>query len=128
MSRELVHQLVESWNRRDVDAMVALFEPECEVTFPPEVPEPGPFRGRVELRQWAEGFLAAWEVHHSEAVEVVDAEDGVVAVLRQVGRGAGSQLELDETDAHLLTVRDGRIVRWQNFSERAEALAAAGFD
>ena len=79
MSCALVHQLVESWNRRDV-----------------------------------------------EVVEVVDGKDGVVAVLRQAGRGVGSRLEMDETDAHLFTTRDGRIVRWQNFSERADALEAAG--
>jgi uncharacterized protein len=106
--------------------MLALFDSACEVVFPPEVPEPGPFRGHAELRQWAEGFLAAWDFHESEVVEIVDAGDSVVAVLHQVGRGIGSGIEMDETDAHVFTIREGRIVRWQNFNELADALEAAG--
>jgi ketosteroid isomerase-like protein len=117
---------VEAWNRSDVDAILALFDPECEVVFAPEVPEPGPFHGHAELRQWAEGFLAAWESHHSEVVEIVDAGDTVVAMLHLVGRGIGSGVEMEETDAHVFTIRAGRIVRWQNFNERADALAAVG--
>jgi ketosteroid isomerase-like protein len=126
MSHELVYRLVEAWNRSDVEAIVALFDPECEVIFPPDVPEPGPFYGRGELRRWADGFLAAWEVHHSEVVEMVDAGNSVVAVLHQAGRGVGSGVELDEIDAHVFTIREGRIVRWQNFSERADALESVG--
>ena len=119
-----VDRLVEAWNRSDVDAILALFDPECEVVFPPEVPEPGPFHGHAELRQWAEGFLAAWESHHSEVVEIVDAGDTVVAMLHLVGRGIGSGVEMGETDAHVFTIRAGMVVRWQNFNERADALAA----
>jgi ketosteroid isomerase-like protein len=117
---------VEAWNRSDVDAILALFDPECEVVFPPEVPEPGPFHGHAELREWAEGFLDAWEFHRAEVVETVDAGDSVVAMLRLVGRGIGSGAETDETDPHVFTIQARRIVRWQNFNERADALAAVG--
>ena len=123
---ELVHRLADAWNRSDVEAVLALFDSECEVVFSPEVPEPGPFHGHAELRQWAEGFLAAWEFHHSEVVEIVDAGDNVVAVLHLVGRGIGSGVEMDETDAHVFTIREGRVARWQNFNHRADALEAAG--
>ncbi len=100
--------------------------PSARLSSTPEVPEPGPFHGHAELRQWAEGFLAAWEFHHSEVVEIVDAGDSVVAVLHLVGRGIGSGVEMDETDAHVFTIREGRIVRWQNFNQRADALEAVG--
>jgi hypothetical protein len=33
---------------------------------------------------------------------------------------------MGETDAHVFTIRARRIVRWQNFNERADALAAVG--
>jgi ketosteroid isomerase-like protein len=129
MSREnveVVHRLVGAWNGGNLEAILAAFEPECEVVFPHDVPEPGPFHGHAELRQWAEGFLAAWDFHHSEVVEVVDAGDTVVAVLHLVGRGIGSGVEMDETDAHVFTIREGKIARWQNFNERGDALEAAG--
>jgi hypothetical protein len=35
-------------------------------------------------------------------------------------------VDLDETDAHVFTIREGRIARWQNFNARVEALEAAG--
>jgi len=123
---EVVHRLVQAWNRSDLDAVLEQFDADCEVVFPPEVPEPGPFRGRAEVRQWAEGFLAAWESHRAEVVEVVESKDRVVAVLHLVGRGVGSGIDLDETDGHVFAFRDGKITRWQNFLDRREALEAAG--
>ena len=48
---EIVARLVDAWDQANVEAMLALFDPECEVIFPPEVPEPGPFHGHTELRE-----------------------------------------------------------------------------
>ena len=123
---EIVARLVDAWNQANVEAMLALFDPECEVIFPPEVPEPGPFHGHTELREWAEGFLAAWESHHAEVVELIEADHSIVAILRLIGRGSGSGIEMDETDAHVFTFRDEKVTRWRNFSDRSEALEAAG--
>src|SRR3954452_11452534 len=123
---EHVHRMVGAWNRGHVDAFLSGYAVDCEVVFPPEVPEPGPFHGHAELKQWVEGFLVAWESHRAEVVEVMDAGDDVVAVLHMMGRGSGSGVDLDETDAHLFTIREGRIARWQNFNARVEALEAAG--
>jgi ketosteroid isomerase-like protein len=123
---EIVRFVIDAWNSRDVDAFLGHFDPDCEVIFPPDVPEPGPFRGHAELRGWAEGFVAAWESHRAEVVEAIDAGDTILVTLRLVGRGSGSGIEMDETDTHLFTVRNGRITHWQNFNERADALAAAG--
>jgi ketosteroid isomerase-like protein len=123
---EIVHRLVEAWNEGNVDTFLGFFDHDCEVTFPPEVPEPGPFRGHAELRQWAEGFMAAWQSHHAEVVETHAARDTVVVSLHLAGRGRGSGVEMEETDAHLFTFRNGRIARWQNFVDHAEALEAVG--
>jgi ketosteroid isomerase-like protein len=123
---KLVQHVVDVWNRRDVDAFLSHFDPDCEVVFPPDVPEPGPFHGHAELKQWVEGFLAAWESHRAEVVEAMDARGEVVAVLHMMGRGSGSGVDLDETDAHVFTIREGRIALWRNFNTRVEALEAAG--
>jgi ketosteroid isomerase-like protein len=123
---EAVGRLVDAWNQADVEAILALFDPDCEVIFPPEVPEPGPFHGRAELRYWAEGFLAAWESHHAEVVELTVEGDLVLAMLHLTGRGSGSGIVMDETDAHVFSFRDGTITRWRNFHDRSAALEAAG--
>ena len=123
---EIVTRLVEAWNGADVEAILALFHEECEVVFPPEVPEPGPFRGHAELRSWVEGFLAAWEFHRAEVVELTVENGVVLAMLHLTGRGSESGLEMDETDAHLFAFRDRKVISWRNFAERSQALEAVG--
>lgn len=44
----------------------------------------------------------------------------------QVGRGKGSGVEVEGDVAFVFTVRQGKLVRWQMFTSRAEALEAAG--
>src|SRR5215217_2370552 len=119
---EVVARLVDAWNQANVEAMLALFE----VIFSPEVPEPGPFHGHTELREWAEGFLAAWESHHAEVVELIEADHSIVAILHLIGRGSGSGIEMDETDAHVFTFSDAKVTRWRDYSDRSEALEAVG--
>jgi len=124
---EIVRQLVRAWNDGNVEILLRFFDPNCEVTFRPEVPEPGPFHGHAELRRWAEGFMSAWDTHHAHVVETHDLGGGrVVVSLHLAGRGGGSGVEMEETDAHLFAVRNGKIVRWQNFLDCSEALQAAG--
>ena len=123
---EIIGDMVEAWNMRDVDGFLLRFDPDCEVIFPPDVPEPGPFHGTAELRGWVEGFLAAWESHRAELVETIDAGDRILVTLRLLGRGSGSGIEIDESDAHVFELRDGRITRWENFNERSDAVEAAG--
>ena len=129
MSREnveIVRKLVDDWNRRNIDGFLDAFDPECEVVFRPDVPEPSPFRGQDALKGWIDGFLAAWEFHRAELVEVADAGDEVFVTLLFVGRGTGSGIAMDDTEGHVFTIRAGKIVRWRGFRERAEALKAAG--
>jgi ketosteroid isomerase-like protein len=94
---ELVRHGVAAWSRGDLDGFISLFDPECEVVFRHDVPEPGPFRGRTELRQWAEGFLSAWETDESEVVRAEAAGDHVFVLIRMVGRSAGSNIGTDDT-------------------------------
>jgi ketosteroid isomerase-like protein len=121
---EIVTGLVEAWNAADIEAILAVFHAECEVVFPPEVPEPGPFRGHAELRGSVEGFLAAWASHRAEVVELTLEDGAVLAMLHLTGRGSESGVEMDETDAHVFAFRDGKIISWRNFADRSQALEA----
>ena len=61
-----------------------------------------------------------------ENTELIDAGDSVVVVFRQHGRGRGSGVEVDRNFYGVCDVRDGRIVRYRQFTSRDEAIAAAG--
>jgi ketosteroid isomerase-like protein len=96
---ELVYRAHEAFNRRDLDAFVALIDPEAEL-IPLNVALPG---------VTSDGLLRAL----------------VVLFMRERGRSA-SGLTMDERHADLYTLRDGKIVRRQGFSDPNEALEAAG--
>ena len=125
---EVIHRVVDEWNRGDVEAFLSLFNPACEVLFRPDVPEPGPFHGRDELRGWAEGFLSAWDDQHVEVSEAIAAGDRVFVALRLTVRGTGSNIAVDDVFPFAFTIRGGQVVRWHGFLSRDEARAAAGVD
>ena len=52
--------------------------------------------------------------------------DRVVAAVRVRGRGRGSGVEVDARFYDVFTVREGKIVRMDQFTQRSEALEAAG--
>jgi ketosteroid isomerase-like protein len=74
------------------------------------------------VTRWAE----AWEDWTVEVERVVEAgSDRVILFMRERGR-SDSGLTMDERHAELYTLRDGKIVRRQGFSDPGQALEAAG--
>jgi hypothetical protein len=71
-------------------------------------------------------WLRSWEAVHAEVDCFADRGDRVLVLTRQTGRGRRSDVPLDKELADFFTVRDGRIVRWESYWDRAEALKAAG--
>lgn len=115
-------------NRGDPAGLVGLFDPDAEAVFPREVPEPGPFRGRDQIRQWAEGYLAAWEEHVTTLEELIEVGDRIVAAMHHRGRGRGSSAELEQRDVSVFMIREGKIAHWRMFWSRDVALQAATLD
>ena len=56
--------------------------------------------------------------------EFEDLGDRVVATVRLRGRGRGSGIEIDARFYDVYTLRDGKIVRMDQFTERSDALEA----
>jgi ketosteroid isomerase-like protein len=88
-----------------------------------EAPSGAGLRGLREI--WLE-WLAPWESYRVEVQDVLDAGDQAVVMIRDFGRQKGSQAEVSITAGAVWTVRDGRIARVEFYSDRAEALEAAG--
>ena len=85
-------------------------------------------RGIREVgRAWA-AFLEAWDRFATVPEEIVDAGDERVLVwVRFQGRGRGSGAPVaDFSGAQVFTLRDGKVVRLELFTRRADALEAAG--
>ena len=77
---------------------------------------------RASLARWK----GEWDDYKLVPEDFADWGDRVVATVRLRGRGRGSGVEIDARFYDVYTLRDGMIVRMDQFSERSEALEAVG--
>src|SRR5919108_358997 len=92
------------------DALSRFFDPEIEwIPMTHSVLAVGSYRGFDGVRRFWGEFLSTWESYRVELLSVYDAGDQVAVVVHIVGQT--NELEVDETQSSLLTVRDGRVVR-----------------
>jgi ketosteroid isomerase-like protein len=86
------------------------------------------FRGRAEVARAWDDFLR-WAEDYRPGLETAEilGEDRVFATVKLVGRGKGmrSGTLMNARFYDVFTIRDGQIVRLQEYATRAEALEAA---
>jgi ketosteroid isomerase-like protein len=126
---ELVLQGIEAFNRRDVDALVALASPDVEWEDSEFWSEHARiYRGKAEFREWFnQVVLEPWESVHVEVEEVIDAgDDRVFFGACLTTRGKGSGVETQVRGWQVVWIADGNVTRRQVFLDRAETLEAAG--
>jgi ketosteroid isomerase-like protein len=125
---ELVRKSAEAFNRGGIEALRAFADPQIEFHEPPEQPAPRVARGWDEtLEMWRE-FDSAWESHQTEIEELRPLGDDRILLLsieHFVGRDG---MTVDAPFAGIVTIKDGKILRWQAFWDRSRAFAAAGLD
>jgi ketosteroid isomerase-like protein len=87
-----------------------------------ELPTQGHEAVRASLAHWK----AEWDDYKVMPEEFVDMGDSVLVTVHLRGRGRGSGVEIDARFYDVYTLRDGKIVRMDQFTERSEALEAVG--
>ena len=106
-------------------ALGEFLDPEIEWVPIPQAPlAASSYTGFEGFRHWVADFIAAWDEIHVEPQEFLDRGDQVIVVVRVRGRARG--LEIDELWSSVLTHRDGRLIRIQNFGTPEGALEASG--
>ena len=71
-------------------------------------------------------WLAPWATYRTETEETNDLGDRVLWLGLDFGRRKGSTAEVKGDVAVLWTFRDGKVARWDGYTDRAEALKAVG--
>jgi ketosteroid isomerase-like protein len=103
---------------------------EAEAIFDPNVVmnpiDEGPSYGFDAMRSDWERWASAFEELEVTAEEFIDAGDHVLVTAYHRGRGRGSGVEVDTRFYELYTLRDGKVVRVDEFTDRPDALEAAG--
>jgi ketosteroid isomerase-like protein len=124
---ETVRALYERRRRGDLDVS-EFVDPEIEfVRVRSELPDfAGEWHGFDGLRKATVDYLNVWEDYRFEVERFVDLGDRVLVLETQTARGRRSRAITSQEVGTLLTLRDGLIVRWVYYWDRAEALEAAG--
>ena len=129
---EIVRRWYEAVSRGDLDALMELLSSDAE--FVNETIG-GTYRGREQIRKMFEEFWEVVEDYRVEPEELIEHGDQIVVSLRLSGRfrhtgiseGVGIPAGIPaEKTAHVLTIRNGKIVRNHVCRDKARALEAAG--
>jgi ketosteroid isomerase-like protein len=86
-------------------------------------------RGRDEVRRFNEAFFEAWAGDFSATPDTVRVYgDAVVSRVLFTGHASTSGVEISGRVFVVHFFQDGLITRWEDFTDRAEALKAAGVE
>ena len=125
---EIVRQALDATSGGDPNAAQTVFDPSIEWDMSGVAGwlEERVYRGEEVpdfLRVWAN----SWRHWHFSFGEVREAgRDRVFAAIHEVGIGTESDVAVEQDRYLVFTLRGGRVARVQMFSERINALEAAG--
>jgi nuclear transport factor 2 (NTF2) superfamily protein len=119
---EAVRSFIDAFNSEDLEALVATLTPDVEIQG-----SRGLVEGRAEARDWATRKPSGELRQRLVLGEVTEHGAHALATVKRQWRWQGSGKVADEQELfYVATIRDGLICRWQPFSDRADALRAAG--
>ena len=128
---EVVRRFYEAYSRGGFESAAVNLHPEVEVHPALEPVEQvgrsrGAWRGREQVTEFFSDLDNAWERVTVEVEDAVEAgDDRVVATEKWRVRGRDG-IEVDTRLFEVYTFRDGLIGRVDGFTDRSEALEAAG--
>jgi ketosteroid isomerase-like protein len=128
---ELLRRFYESFNQRDLDAVLELCTEDVEVYKDPDVVDMvAAFtpRGQERVAQYMRGWVDSWDAYNARPEEFVQSGDECAVLVQLRARGRGSQFDIEEPMADVFSLRDGRISRLRLYVRRPDALQALGLE
>jgi ketosteroid isomerase-like protein len=120
---DVVARAYRAYAAGDVPAMFALLDPDVEIVQTALLPWGGVHRGHDGARHFF-GMIGALTATLPQPDHLIPAGDDVVAVGRLRGHARATGRPIDLAIAHVLTLRDGRIVRFAPYIDTPAMLAA----
>jgi ketosteroid isomerase-like protein len=124
---EVIRAMYEHWARGDFPA--SFIDPDVVSSrIGAQTPDmEGEWRGLEALVRATVEYVRAFSDLRIEAEEIIDLDDERVLVLsRHTARGKLSGAPIEHEHGDLFTLRAGKVVRYDSYWDRAEAMKAAG--
>ena len=111
----------------DLSWFAELATPEFEYVAGLDFPGlPGGVHGIDDFVRFLDGFWGIFEEARTDVVELIDAGDAVLAIVRFHGKGTQSGATVEMTAFQLWSFIEGKLASGRGFPTREEALEAAG--
>jgi ketosteroid isomerase-like protein len=123
---DTISAVYEAWNGADRYAETSPFiADDFEYVNPEYAVEPGIRRGPSGWLEAMDNLYSAFEEFEHRLGEMVEVGDRILCFTTFVATAAGSRITVEHDEAQLWTLRDGKIVRFEWFHSRREAVEAA---
>jgi ketosteroid isomerase-like protein len=125
---ETVRRVNAAFNRRDREAMFAMYHPDvewCDLQHAPDAPER--LQGVAAVRAYLDQWYEAFDDFTAEIDEYIDAGQFVVTLTHWRATGKGSALVIDLHTADVVELSDGKIAQVTiGYADKSAALQAVG--
>jgi ketosteroid isomerase-like protein len=124
---EVIRRCDAAISRGDVDSFLLGIHPDVEFV-PRRAAVQGNYHGHAGMRKYIAENDESFDLFEVGNTEFRDLGDRVLAFGTVRVRGRESGVEVTHPTAFLVMFRDGKIIRFEDFGERSEALKAAGLE
>ncbi len=126
---EVVRRALAAFNSGEMKQVLAIVQPDFEARIAPELSaEPDTYRGSSGLQRYFDSFREAFEEIRFEIEGLTDAGDSVVVGLRMTAAGKVTKIPVEQRNAGVWTVVDGKVSRIETYASLDEAMRAAGIE
>jgi len=123
---ETLRDVYEAVSRGDWDAAFQDAWPDFELRTPDQNPIAGTYRGSDEIRGFFDELWAAFDEVTVQPERFLELDDRILVDLLMQLRPSDSGAKFEMRIVHLWTMRDGRPLRCEVFTQREQALEAVG--
>jgi ketosteroid isomerase-like protein len=124
---EILRAFAEAFNARDFDDAQRYLDPAVEINPGVQAPDhDSKLLGHQGWKEFIRIAIGGWEAATAEPQQRIETEDGRILSIDLWRLRGREGIEIERELPTLYTFRDGLIVRIDGYTEKAEALEAAG--
>ena len=111
---------------KDVDGILTHLCDDVTIEFygPPVIPYAGTYRGTADARRFFTTVLTVLDIQQFDAEEMIATGDKVVVTGRLTLTPKATGVTYQSAFVHVITLRDGKWLRFRDFMDTAAAAAA----